>query len=84
MNNAKDINNINNFNLNLMNTNLFNAKNQQPHENEFVNNKAAKLERRPKEESTSQASKNADNNSKSFAHKPHPNEKQLRIPLNHG
>ena len=83
--NAKE---INNFNLNLMNTNLFNLKNQQSQENDFVNNKPHKPERKAKEEpnSNSQPSKNSENSTSkgSFAHKPHPNEKQLRIPLNHG
>lgn len=84
--NAKD---INNFNLNLLNSNLFNLKNLPAQDNEFMNAKAPKIERRAatKEESTSQStSKNASNNSpkSSYAHKPHPNDKQMRIPLNHG
>lgn len=87
--NQKD---ANNYNLNLMNQSLFNFKNlqtTQESQHDFKNNKASKTERRSKVEDvavTQSTLKSAANSSssKTFAHKPHPNEKQLKIPLNHG
>lgn len=81
--NSKDINN-----LNLLNTNLFGLKNNSQ-ENDFIP-KLPKNDKRIKEDNnflSNFSSKNFDSssvNKNSSAHKSHTNEKQLKIPLNHG